>query len=414
MTSLFLGGLNGGVARLVLGGAHELALLLEGLEATMTELGGGIDELELNLLGGDTAGLDEEGLTESDNSALNTGNSTLDHDEVILDQTEVSEATNGVDVLLGQIKLGGTVVGVGSLAQTEELVVGLSTVIVTVLTGTSDSVADARGMPGTDASNLAETLVSLTGQALGSPTGGNTLETVTLGNGDGVDELTLLEDGLNGDLLLEETDGVVDLLGDGATVNLDLHDVGLLLATTNKASLGVGDDTDDLAVLLDTLEIAVDGDLLLALSVVLGILGEGLSLGAVPVLVEAAENLLRQVVSPDGGEGAEAARGLDVANNTDDNHRRSRDDGNSLNNLLTVNTRSGTLDLTDDVGHASLVTHKSGQVDRLLGIVLGELSDATAVGLAALTGQKAEGTVAWALKLTVRHLFFFSCLRAAR
>jgi hypothetical protein len=414
VTSLFLGGLDGGVAGLVLGGTHKLALLLEGLEATMAELGGGIDELELNLLGGDTAGLNEEGLTESDDTSLDTGNGTLDHDEVVLDQTEVSEATNGVDVLLGQIEVSGTVVGVGTLAQTEQLVVGLGTVIVTVLTGTSDSVADARRMPGTDASNLAETLVSLTGQALGSPTGGNTLETVTLGDGDGVDELTLLEDGLNGDLLLKETNGVVNLLGDRATVNLDLHDVGLLLATTNKASLGVGDDTDNLAVLLDTLEIAVDGDLLLALSVVLGILGEGLSLGAVPVLVEAAENLLRQVVGPDGGKGAETARSLNVADNTDNDHRRSRDDGNSLNNLLTMDTRSGTFDLTDDVGHASLVTHKSGQVDRLLGIVLRELSDATAVGLAALAGQKAEGTVAWALKLTVRHLFFFSCLRASR
>lgn len=32
---------------------------------------------------------------------------------------------------------------------------------------------------------------------------------------------------------------------------------------------------------------------------------------------------------------------------------------------------------------------------------------ATAVGLAALTGQEAEGTVARALEFTVRHLFLF-------
>jgi hypothetical protein len=79
--------------------------------------------------------------------------------------------------------------------------------------------------------------------------------------------------------------------------------VGLLLLERRLADLGVGQDADDGAVLLDALELAGDGSAVV-LRVLLGVLGEGLLLALVPVLVEAALDLVAQVLSPDGGQGA--------------------------------------------------------------------------------------------------------------
>lgn len=85
------------------------------------------------------------------------------------------------------------------------------------------------------------------------------------------------------------------------------------------ADLGVGKNTDDGAVLLDALELAGDGGAAV-LGVLLGVLGESLLLGLVPVLVEAALELIGKMLSPDGGEGSETTWSLNVANKTNNDH----------------------------------------------------------------------------------------------
>lgn len=92
--------------------------------------------------------------------------------------------------------------------------------VVTVLTGARDRVHDLARVPRTNASNLAKTLVGLARELLGAPTVGDTLETVTLGDGDDVDVLVLLEDRRDLERLLEVRLGELDLVGDGATVDL--------------------------------------------------------------------------------------------------------------------------------------------------------------------------------------------------
>lgn len=48
------------------------------------------------------------------------------------------------------------------------------------------------------------------------------------------------------------------------------------------------------------------------------------------------------------------------------------DDRNGLNNFLLVCLRARSVEVTDDRGHTGLVTHGGGQVNGLLGVILGE------------------------------------------
>lgn len=133
--------------------------------------------------------------------------------------------------------------------------------------------------------------MSLAGKFLGAPTVSNTLETVTLGNSDNVDNIILLEHGADVDRLLEQAMCKLDLVSDGATVDLNFHEVGFLLAEAGLADLGVCKDTDDGAVFTNALELANSG-LAPILCMFLCVASEGLLLGTVPVLVEATLDLV--------------------------------------------------------------------------------------------------------------------------
>lgn len=162
--------------------------------------------------------------------------------------------------------------------------------MVTLLTSTGDRELDTTGMPGTDTSDLAQTLVRLAGQLLRVPTRGDTLVTLALGDADDVDHLVLGKHILNGDRLLEVRASPVHLLGHGATVQLDLHNVSLLLALAHAADLGVHDHAHHRAVLLDALQVESDLALARRLGPLLRGLGESLLLGLVPLEGETKKN----------------------------------------------------------------------------------------------------------------------------
>lgn len=400
-----LGLLLGLALELLLEGSKIASLLLVGLVSSVSLLGRGVDPLELDLLGGNTVGLSDDGLAESDGASHNTRDGTLDDEEVLTNDTIVGESTNGGDLLLGDVVLSGSVALVGSGSDAVDLLVGLSTVSITHLTSASDGEGNASRVPRANAGDLAETLVSLAGKATSTPTLGDSLETLTLGDGEDVDQLTLLEDGGHGDGLLEVLKSEVDLGGGVlASVDLDLHDVSLLLSNANLADLSVGNSAHHGGELADAVQIAVDGLLLgLGVVVLLGVLGEGLLLRTIPAAIETTKSLLTDVVGPDGGESTKTTGSLNVANKTDDDHGGSLDDGDGLANLLLVNLGASTIDLTNNVGAASLVAHEGSEVGRLSGVITGETSDTSAVVSAALTGQETQRTVARSLELTVRH-----------
>ena len=119
-----------------------------------------------------------------------------------------------------------------SLANLVNLLVHLSTVVVTILTSTGNSVGNPSRMPGTNTGNLAETPVGLAGKAGDTPTSDHTLITLTLGHTNDVNHLILLEHSVNRNLLLEELVAIVHLVSNGTAIDLNLHEVSLLLLQT--------------------------------------------------------------------------------------------------------------------------------------------------------------------------------------
>lgn len=58
----------------------------------MTELGRGVDPLEVDLLQSLSGGVREQGLAEGDDALLDTGDGALNHDEIVVDLTVPDEA----------------------------------------------------------------------------------------------------------------------------------------------------------------------------------------------------------------------------------------------------------------------------------------------------------------------------------
>lgn len=132
------------------------------------------------------------------------------------------------------------ILGVHASADAVDLLVDLGTVVVTLLTSTCHSGGHTGRMPGTNTGNLAQTLVGLAGQFLGVPTRGDTLESLTLGDTNAIDHLILAKHVADLDGLLEMLTHPLDLILNGATVQLDLHDVRLLLALLDQTDLRKG------------------------------------------------------------------------------------------------------------------------------------------------------------------------------
>merc|ERR1712223_1559612 len=130
--------------------SHKGHFVLLCLEATMTHLGAGIDELELDLFKGLPLGVNKEGLSQSE---------------------------------------------------------------YTLLTSTRHSVLDTTGMPGSDTSDLAETFMGLARQLFGMPTRSDTLESFTLGNTNDVDHFILAKDTFDWHFLFKVFTSKVDFVG---------------------------------------------------------------------------------------------------------------------------------------------------------------------------------------------------------
>jgi hypothetical protein len=318
----------------MLASAHELGLLLGGLESAVTVFGGCIDELDVQRLVVRAASTGDQRLSQGDGALLATSDASLQHDPVLVDNTIMRETTDGGDALLGQIVLSGTrsLVTLGSDAKDTSVDVG--SVMVTHLTSAGASEAHAGRMPGTDTGHLTQTSVGLTGKLGHSPTRHNTVKSLTLGNGTGVKDLTQREDTGDRDLLFEKLLTKVNLGSDITTVDLHLEKVSDLAAKIQLTDLSVAQSTNNGTVVGDAVQLKLL--VLRLLGGTLGVLGEGFLLATVPVLVKATLELIRKMAGPNGGQSAKTSGGLDVTNKTDNNNWGSLQNGDGLNSLLLV------------------------------------------------------------------------------
>jgi hypothetical protein len=383
--------------------SEKLVLLFQGLESAMTVFGGSVDKLDIEWLQVRSLGGGDNALAESDGSLAGSTNSTLNHQPVLIDFTIVRESTNRGDRLLSEIHFGGAALVITLLTNTDDSLVDFGTVMVTLLTSTCNSEVDTGRMPGTNTGDLTETTMSLSWESGDTPTRDNTLGTVTTSGRADVKNFTLREDRVDRNLLFEKVFAKVNLLSDRATIKLNLQQVGNLLAKLDLADLGVSKNTDNLAVLLDAVDLRLN--ILGFLGELLSILGESLSLGAVPVLVESAFNFIRQVASPDSGKRTKTIGGFNISDKTDNSHWWGLKDGDSLNSVLLVKLGTRSFDFTNNVGHASFVTNEGSQVNWSLGVgILGEMTNATTVVLGSLLGEKLKGPVTGLLELAMGHL----------
>ena len=392
-------------------GSKELVLLFEGLETTMAELGGGVDELDLDLFGHPVAGGWEKRLAENNGSLLGSEDLTSDEEVILVDFTVEGETAHRGDVLLNSVSISGGVVGYtsdGTSSETVDLLVDLGTGVVTLLTRAGDRPLDGSWMPSSDTSNFTETSVSLSAKLLGAESLDDALVSFTLGDTDSVDALVGLENFSNGDFLFEFAPGPVNFLGDSATVNLDFHNLGLVLSLFDLADLSGSENTNDSAVLLDTSKVSLNRVLVLGVELVaVSVLGESLLLSIHPVLVESALHIVVELGSPDSLESAEATRGFNVTDESDDLHGWALEDSASVHNILLDDLLAFTTFLVlDDVGHACFVTNESSEMNGLRSIISGEGSYATTMVSCAALGDETEVTVSGLFVFTMGHSLY--------
>jgi len=390
--------------------SHKLSFFFDSLESTVSEFGGGIDGFQVDLLQIFSFVVGQQRFSEQDWSLSDAHAGSLDHDEVVLDFTVVWEATNWIDGFFGQISLGGTVVEIGlavfgfvASTQSVDLLVDFDSVVVTFLTASSNGVGNSGWMPSTNTSNLSETSVCFSGKFLGTPSAGYTLSSVTLSDTNAVSVVVGGEDFVDWDLLFEETLGEVDLGSGVTTVDLELDDVSFLLFEWEEFHLGVGDESNNLAVLFDLVQAGVDGSF--SFSPFFGVLGESQFLGSAKVLVESSFALVRNVLGPDGLEGSETSWSFDVTNNTDSDHWWGIDDGDWLDDFLLVEFVSLSSDFSDDVRHTGFVSDESGQVSWLGFVILGVGLESAEMSSGSLSWEESFGTVSWGLKFSMRHFY---------
>jgi len=210
--------------------AKELVLLLQGLESAMTVFGRGVDELDVEWLQVRSLGSWHQALSEGDWALSGAANAALKHEPVLSDLAVVRETTDRGDSLLSQIRLSGSRLVIVFLANAKNSLVDFSAVVVTHLTSTGHSEANAGRMPCTNTGDFAKTTMCLARKAGNTPSAHDTSESVTASGRANIQHLTFAENLGDIHFLFEQGLTEINLGSNITTIDLDFQQVGDLLS----------------------------------------------------------------------------------------------------------------------------------------------------------------------------------------
>jgi len=368
----------------------------------MTTLGTGINKLEINRFKMLPGGMVHQTLPKDQCPLLDPHRGTLEHNPIFIDFPVSHESPHGCNSLfceIGSGHAGGSALLL--LANAVDLLVHFTAVEVSILPRTRYSGGNPCRMPRSNTSDFAQTAVRLARKTTDSPTRDDPLESLPLGNPDDVDVFVLAEHRVNGHFLFKERLCEIKLGLGVSAVDLNFHDVCLFETQVELLDLRVCNDPNNGAELDNAIEFGLNVGAVVV-GVLLGVFGERLPLGLVPVLVQTSLEFVAQVLGKHGGEGAETARSFDVPDDAHNDHGRRFEDGHGVHHFALVHQRSGTVHVANHVRHAGLVAAERGQVRTLGGIVAGEGADAAEVPLGALLREKTQVAVTRSFELAVR------------
>jgi hypothetical protein len=128
----------------------------------VSQFGGSIDEFKVNLFGGSSGDLGYQGLSQHENSLFGSYDTSLDHQEIVSNDTVMRESSQRGDVFVGQISVSGSIVldsGIGTFTNSVNFFVNFGSMVITQLTGSGDRESYSSGMPGTNTTNFSVTSV---------------------------------------------------------------------------------------------------------------------------------------------------------------------------------------------------------------------------------------------------------------
>ena len=113
------------------------------------------------------------------------------------------------------------------------------------------------------------------------------------------------------------------------------------------------------------------------------------------------------MVCPDCRKSSESSWGFDVSNETDHLEGRGLDDGNSFDFFFFIEFGFGSVDISEDVGHASFESTEGGEVRCFLFVISGERSYFSSVVFCSFTDyfvfNESEGTLSIRDSILVPH-----------